>query len=194
MPVHRRKRLPRLGDDPDARTRRWIWLLWAAFTLALVGGWLAAPIHQSADALPWLLKAPLITLDLMWPLWQGARLVLHRMREAPLAPWQGRYYEFENFQVRVLVDEEDRLLIVASDVLDALRIKGRGRQPERIRAITGRDGLRAVPGIGEPVFTEQGMQAWLERNSRRDVARFALWLRTQVSEPHRRMLERGTRH
>ncbi len=35
------------------------------------------------------------------------------------------------------------------------------------------------------------MQAWLERSSRRDVARFALWLRTQVSEPHRRMLERG---
>jgi hypothetical protein len=191
MPVHRRKRLPRLGDDPDAPTRRWIWLIWAGFTLALVWGWLAAPIHESADAISWLVKAPLIAVDLMWPLWQGARLVLQQMREAPLASWQGRYYEFENFQIRVLVDEEDRLLIVASDVLDALRIKGRGRQPERIRAIAGRDGLRTVPQIGEPVFTEKGMQAWLERNSRRDVARFALWLRTQVSEPHRRRLSKS---
>jgi len=194
MPVHMRERLSGLNDDPDALMRRGIWLVWAGLTLALVWGWVAAPIRQSSEAIPWLVKAPLIALCLMWPLWRGARLVLLKMREAPLAPWQGRYYAFDNFQIRVLVDEEDRLLIVASDVLDALRIKGRGRQAERIRAITGRDGLRAVPGIGEPVFTEQGMQAWLERNSRRDVARFALWLRTQVSEPHRRMLERGTRH
>jgi len=51
---------------------------------------------------------------------------LSKMREAPLAPWQGRYYAFDNFQIRVLVDEEDRLLIVAGDVLDALRIIDRG--------------------------------------------------------------------
>jgi len=75
--------------------------------------------------------------------------------------------------------------------LDALGIEGRGRQAERIRAIVGGDGPRTVPGTGQLAFTEMGMQAWLERSSRRDVARFALWLRTQVSEPHRRMLERG---
>jgi len=191
MPVYRRKRLPLLGDDPDARTRRWIWLMWAGLTLALVWGWVAAPIRSSTDAIPWLVKAPLIALALMWPLWQGGRLVVQQVREAPLAPWHGRYYAFENFQIRVLVDEENRLLIVASDVLNALRIEGRGRKSERIRAIAGRDGLLTVPGIREPVFTETGLQAWLERSSSRDVARFALWLRTQVSDPHRRMLERG---
>ena len=115
------------------------------------------------------MKAPLIALALMWPLWQGGRLVVQQVREAPLAPWHGRYYAFENFQIRVLVDEENRLLIVASDVLNALRIKGRGRKSERIRAIAGRDGLLTVPGIREPVFTGTGLQAWLERSSRRDV-------------------------
>ena len=181
----------RLDDDPDKRTRRSIWMIWAGFTVALVWAWVVAPIRESTDAIPWLMKAPLIALYLMWPLWQGGRLVLQKMREAPLAAWQGRYYAFGNFQIRVLVDEDDRLLIVATDVLDALGIEGRGRQAERIRAIVGGDGLRTVPGTGQLAFTEMGMQAWLERSSRRDVARFALWLRTQVSEPHRRMLERG---
>jgi hypothetical protein len=194
MRAHRRKDLTHLGEDPDARMRRWMWLVWAGLTLALVGAWLAAPIRQSMDAISWLVKAPLIALDLTWPLWRGGRLVFSLMREAPLAPWQGRYYVFGNFQIRVLVDEDGALLFVASDVLDALRIKGRGRHVDRIRAIAGRDGLRSVPGVGQAVFTEKGMQAWLERNSRHDVARFALWLRTQVSEPHRRMLERGARH
>jgi len=191
MPVHGRKRLSGLSDDPDALMRRGVWLVWAGLTLALVWGWVAAPVRESSEAIPWLLRAPLIALYLMWPLWRGAKIVLSHMREAPLAPWQGRYYAFENFQIRVLLDEEDRLLIVASDVLDALRIKGRGRHSNRIRAIAGRDGLRTVAGMGEPAFTEKGLQAWLERTSRRDVARFALWLRTQVSEPHHRMLERG---
>ncbi len=166
-------------------------MIWAGFTVALVWAWVVAPIRESTDAIPWLMKAPLIALYVMWPLWQGGRLVLQKMREAPLAAWQGRYYAFGNFQIRVLVDEDDRLLIVATDVLDALGIEGRGRQAERIRAIVGRDGLRTVPRRGQLAFTETGMQAWLERSSRRDVERFALWLRPQVSEPHRRMLERG---
>ena len=168
--------------------------MWAWLTVALVFAWFATPIRESTDAIPWLMKAPLIGLCVLWPLWRGGKLVLSHMRESPLAPWQGRYYAFDNFHIRVLLDEEDRLLIVASDVLDALRIEGRDRQPDRIRAIAGRDGLRTAPEIQEPVFTETGLQEWLKRNSRRDVARFVHWLRTQVSEPHRRQRERGTRN
>jgi hypothetical protein len=194
MPAHRGKRLPHLAYDPDARMRRWLWLIWAGLTVALVFGWFAAPMRESTDAIPWLMKAPLIGLCVIWPLWRGARLILSQMREAPLAPWQGRYYAFDNLQIRVLLDEEDRLLIVASDVLDALRIKGRDRQPDRIRAIAGLDGLRTVPKMEEPVFTETGLQEWLKRSSRRDVVRFAHWLRTQVSEPHRRLRECETRN
>jgi hypothetical protein len=189
-----RIRLPHLGDDPDARTRRGIWLIWAGLAVALVVGWVAGPIRASMDAIPWLAKAPLIALVLMWPLSQGARLLVHAMRAAPLAAWHGRFYEFDTVQIRVLLDEDCRLLIVASDVLDALGIQGRGRHVDRIRAVAGHDGLRTVPGMREPVFTGEGLQAWLERNPRRDVTRFTLWFRTQVSEPHRRMLERGTRN
>jgi hypothetical protein len=193
MRAHRGKRLPHLAYDPDARTQRWIWLIWAASAVALVFGWFAAPIRESTDAIPWLMKAPLIALCVLWPLWRGGKLLLSQMRESPLAPWQGRYYAFDNVQIRVLVDEEDRLLIVASDVLDALRIRGRDRQPDRIRAIVGPDGFRTVPEMEESVFTEAGLQEWLNRSSRRDVLRFARWLRTQVSDPHGRLLERGTR-
>jgi len=189
MPAHRGKRLPHLADDPDAHLRRWTWLIWMGFSVALVLGWVAAPIRESAEAIPWVTKAPLIGLYMLWPLWRGGRLVLSRMRESPLAPWQGRYYAFDNVQIRVLLDEENRLLMVASDVLDALRVEGRDRAPDRIRAIAGRDALITVLGLAEPVFTEKGLQAWLERNSRRDVVRFARWLRTQVSEPHHRRRE-----
>jgi hypothetical protein len=194
MPAHSHQRLPPLGDDPDARTRRWIWWIWTALTLTFLCIWVTTPIREATGAIPWLMKAPLIALYLMWPLWQCARLLVQKMRETPLAAWHGSYYAFEDFPIRVLVDEDDGLLFVAGDVLDALRIEGRGRQPERIRLVAGRDGLRAVPGMRELVFTEAGLHAWLERNSRRDVARFAHWLRTQVFEPHRRKLERGTPH
>ena len=140
------------------------------------------------------MKAPLIGLYLSWPLWRGAGLILSRLRDSPLAAWQGRYYAFDGVQIRVLIDDEGHLLIAAGDVLDALRIEGRDRQPDRIRAIAGSDGLRALPGTAQPFFTEIGLQEWLKRSSRRDLVRFAHWLRTQVGEPHRRQQQRGTRN
>jgi hypothetical protein len=193
MPEHQGKRLTHLAQDPDQRWRRSIWLIWAGTTVVLVGAWLAAPVRDRADAIPWLMKAPLIGLYLLWPLWRAAGLIVSRLRDSPLAPWQGSYYEFDNAQIRVLVDDGDRLLIAASDVLDALHIKGRDRQPDRIRAIVGPEGLVFLPGTRQPFFTESGLQQWLGRSSRRDVARFTHWLRTQVCEPHRRRQERGTR-
>jgi len=174
--------------------RRWIWRLWAALSLVLLLAWFAAPIRRVTDAVAWIQKAPLLGLYALWPLWQGARLLLSRMRHAPLAPWQGRYFEFEGTQIRILVGDDERLLFVVKDVLLALRITGRDRHIDRIRAAAGREGVRTVEGSGETVFTEKGLQAWLERNSRREVARFEFWLRTQVSDPYRRSLERGSRH
>jgi hypothetical protein len=194
LPADWRKRLPRLDHDPDASARRWTWLLWTALVLALALAMRAAPLRNSVDALPWLSRLPLVALVLLWPLWRLGRLLMARVREAPLAPWHGRYYAFGQHQIRVLVDEDDRLLIVARDVFDALGMRGRGRHADRIRAVAGRDGLRTLAGSGEAVFTETGLQAWLERHSRPEVARFAHWLRTQVGDPHRRAVERGIRH
>jgi len=181
----------RLDDDPDRRTRRSVWMIWAGFTVALVWAWLVAPIRESTDAIPWLMKAPLIALYLMWPLWQGGRLVLQKMREAPLAAWQGRYYAFGNFQIRVLVDEDDRLLIVATDVLDALGIEGRGRQPSASGQLWAAMVSAQCQGRGNWLSPRwacrRGWSAALAATSHASRC----GLRTQVSEPHRRMLERG---
>ena len=182
--------LPRLDGDPDARLLRWGWLFWAAITLDLGWAFAAAPARDPSGALRWALQVPLIALWLLWGGWRGARFVWHWLRDAPLAPWDGRYYAFDDRQIRVLLDDQDRLLIVASDVFDVLRIEGRGRNADRVRAIIGRDGLRTLPGTGRLAFTVPGLQGWLARNSRRDARRFSVWLRTQVSEPHDRLLER----
>ena len=193
MPASRhaasRPRPPRffpLDGDPDARTLRWLWLLWAALTVVFAIALTLAPVRHSADAIAWLQRAPLVALWVLLPLWQGARVLLGHLRQAPLAPWQGRYYAFDDHQIRVLVDEQGELFIVAADVFDALRVQGRSRHPDRVRACAGPEGLRQLPGIPQPVFTEVGLQKWLEKTTRRDAQRFSHWLKTQVSGPQHR--------
>jgi hypothetical protein len=169
--------------DPDARSLRWTWILWAAGTALL-----AILVYLSPrERLP--LFIALAALLLLWPLWRGGRWLWDAVRASAHQPWQGRYFEFDGRQIRVLVDDRDALWFCAADVFDVLGIAGSGRNPARARLSAGRDGLRPAPGTRLLCFTERGLAAWLERRTERRVAGFDRWLRTQVIGPHHRRLE-----
>jgi hypothetical protein len=171
--------------DPEARLRRWGWLAFAAWTA--IGGWqLWQALRAGADALVGVaLTAPLWAAWLLWLLWRASTALRGALARSAYGRWQGSYYEFDGRQIRVLVDDGE-IYVVAADVFDALAIEPRGRAPERVRLLAGRDGLTRLPGEPLAVFTERGLRAWMER--RRDAAavKFGKWFEAQVVEPRRR--------
>jgi hypothetical protein len=176
-----RRRL--VAADPDARSLRWGWILWAIGTAVLIVAGVGAP----PERLP--LMVVLAAALLLWPLWRGGRRVIHAVLDSAHAPWQGVYYEFDGRQIRILTDDTEALWFCAADVFEALEIGAGGRDPARARLAAGRDGLRHAPGTRMLCFTERGLAAWLERHTERRVATFERWLQTQVIGPHHRKLE-----
>ncbi|MDZ7653137.1 MAG: hypothetical protein U5L03_11590 [Burkholderiaceae bacterium] len=176
-----RRRL--VAADPDARSLRGGWILWAIGTAVLIVASLATP----PERLP--LMVVLAAALLLWPLWRGGRRVIHVVLDSAHAPWQGVYYEFDGRQIRILVDDTEALWFCAADVFAVLEIAAGGREPARARLAAGRDGLRHAPGTRMLCFTERGLAAWLERRTERRVATFERWLQTQVIGPHHRKLE-----
>lgn len=182
-PFSRPDSRPRLPADPDARSVRWTWILWAAGTaLFVVLMW-----RSPSERLP--LYVSFAALLLLWPLWRGGRWLWDAVQSGAHRPWQGRYYEFDGRQIRILVDDTAALWFCAADVFDVLGVAGSGRDPARARLSAGRDGLRRAPGTRLLCFTERGLAAWLERRTERRAVAFERWLRTQVIGPHRRRLE-----
>jgi hypothetical protein len=176
-----RSNLPRIAADPDARALRAGWVVSGAL-LAVLAIWLVRGVQ--AGVAPFF--AVLAAAALLFPLWRVTRWLLHSVKAAPYEPWQGAYYEFDGQQIRILFDDEGQVWVAADDVLDAFRLQGRARDRERLRLMTGRDGLRNAPGTILPCFTERGLRAWLERRTERSAGQFTHWLNTQVLAPHQR--------
>ncbi len=146
-----RRRL--VAADPDARSLRWGWILWAIGTAVLIVAGVGAP----PERLP--LMVVLAAALLLWPLWRGGRRVIHAVLDSAHAPWQGVYYEFDGRQIRILTDDTEALWFCAADVFEALEIGAGGRDPARARLAAGRDGLRHAPGTRMLCFTEHGLGA-----------------------------------
>jgi hypothetical protein len=178
--------LPRLASDPDARVVRWGWIGWGGLTLVLVVQWI---FFRGALGAVGLVQAA--ALWLLWPLYRGAGALWRWMRAAPHAAWNGAYYEFDGRQMRLLFDD-DAVYVVADDVFAALGLRGHATDPARVRLIAGSDGLRELPGRRELVFTERGLNAWLDRRSGDDAVRFRRWLEREAIAPHRKRRERQT--
>jgi len=75
-------------------------------------------------------------------------------------------------------------------VFDALGTEPYARDPERVRHIVGRDGLRQAPDSSLLYFSQKGLAAWLDRRTERTATQFARWVETQVVGPYRRRRER----
>ncbi len=99
--------------------------------------------------------------------------------------WNGNYFEYDGHHVRVLF-EDDAIYVATLDVFAACRIQGHGRNLDRARYISGRDGLVSAPGTRLQCFTERGLRAWLERRTDPTCAKFASWFELQVVKPHQR--------
>lgn len=172
--------------DPDARVRRTLWALSAAGLAAAL-----ALVAVGVRGVPLVFVALLAALALLWPVARAVRFLYHWIADAHHGEWMGLYYEYDGRQIRVLFEDggEDRIWICAVDVLDALGIRGRARDPERIRQIAGRDALVRLPGTRPLCFTERGLAAWMERRTEPAAGRFRRWLESQVVGPYRRRLE-----
>ena len=166
--------------DPDARMVRGLWLVWAL--AAPIG--IALLVFGPRGFFP--LFTPLWALLILWPLWHSARALWHVIADAPHQDWNGSYYAFDGRQIRVQVDAEHSLWFSAVDVLDALRIEGRNREPARLRLDAGRDGLRLLPGDRQLWFSEPGLLAWLSRRRAARCIAFGRWLEAEVVGPQRK--------
>jgi hypothetical protein len=177
--------LPRLDPEPDRRSVRWIWRIWAAVMLAVL---LAA-----AGGLPAVLLvtlAPLIALLILWPAWRGGGWLWHALRVQAYGPWQGAMHAFKDQRLRVIEGDDGRIGFVADDVFDIFGLTGRARDPAHVTVIAGTDGLVRSPGAGLLCFTERGLEAWLAGRTERRAMAFRHFVRAQVLEPRARRLER----
>jgi len=100
----------------------------------------------------------------------------------------GASYEFDGQRIRI-GQHGDALWFAAADVFDALQTPAEARNPDRVRQITGHDGLQPAPGGGVLSFSEKGLAAWLERRTDRQAAQFTRWVDLQVIAPYRRRRE-----
>lgn len=172
-----------LEQDPDERIVRWGWMIWIAW--GVIGGALFLDdIRAGRGALSLLLVAPFWGMWLLWPGYRVMRAWWRWQHEGAWGEWNGKYYEFDGRQIRVLM-RGDSIWIAADDVFDALDLQGRQRNAARVRQIAGRDGLVRPPGSHVLAFSEIGIKAWLDRRTDADAHKFSNWLDKQVITPYR---------
>ncbi len=181
------RRFSFLSQDPDERVVRWGWVFWLAW-LAVGGALLLGDIRGGVPGLGAVLAAPFWGLWALWALYRGARVVLRWLRQSGWQEWSGQYYEFDGRQIRILFDGDD-IWFAAADVFEVLETPRNARDPERVRQIVGRDGLRPAPGTDLLSFSEKGLAAWFDRRTDRTASLFARWIETQVVQPYRRRRE-----
>ncbi len=176
-----------LERDPDERIVRWGWTLWLAW--GVIGGALYLnDVKGGTGALSLVLVAPFWGLWLLWPAYRAMRGWWRWQHEGVWGEWNGTYYEFDGRQIRILM-QGDSIWIVADDVFDALDLRGRQRDPARVREIAGRDGLVRPPGSRLLAFSEIGIKAWLDRRTDTVAHKFSRWLDKQVIAPYRKRRE-----
>ena len=127
--------------------------------------------------------------------WFASRALVHGTpgiarvaSDAAVAEWQGRYYAFDDFQVRVYEDD-DRLWFAVPDVLRAIRWK---RLPQGFAA-TQRHRLRRVEGKRLDVTDLAGLEALLGASREQDCGRLLRWARREVVAPWEKKREGGLR-
>jgi hypothetical protein len=183
-------RLSFLSQDPDERVLRWGWVFWLSW-LAVGGALLLGDIRGGVPGLGAVLAAPFWGLWALWALYRGARLVLRWLSSSGWQEWSGQYYEFDGRQIRILFDGDD-IWFAAADVFEVLETPRTARDPQRVRQLVGRDGLRPAPGTDLLSFSEKGLGAWFDRRTDRTASLFARWIDTQVVQPYRRRRELET--
>jgi hypothetical protein len=132
-----------------------------------------------------MLTLPLWGAALARPIIEGVPALLRWAGHLHLQAWEGRYYEFDGRQVRV-VTIRDTLWFAEPDVVAIL-----GWAPETLRRKLGRNEYGPL-GEGRLMgFPEQALGRLLDGDASPQALRFRLWMEREVIFPHRERLRRG---
>jgi hypothetical protein len=133
-----------------------------------------------------MLTLPLWGAALARPVIEGVPALLRWAGHLHLQAWEGRYYEFDGQQVRVVTIGET-LWFAEPDVVAIL-----GGTPEALRSKVGRNEYGPL-GEGRLMgFPEQALSRLLNGDARPQALRFRLWMEREVIFPHREHLRRHT--
>ena len=142
--------------------------------------WIGHQFHPRAGGwIGFVLSIPLYGTALAKPLVEMVEEGFAWLARQPLKAWEGRYYEFNGIQVRV-VEDDDKLWFAAKDVL---RATGLAEIPQSFLA-THRDGCRPIEGLA--CLDLDTVEAYLARNPGHEPGRFILWARREVEAPWER--------
>ena len=156
----------------------------AAISAAMT--WIGWKLGQKPWALlGFLFSTPIMGMALRKPLVEAVHEGFTWLSQRPMAKWQGVYYSFNDVQIRVYEDD-DQLWFVASDVLNALGMRG---IPDSFLAIHP-DGCKVVPGTRLAALNPASLEALLGKRNEHDVGRFLLWMRREVVKPWERKRQR----
>ena len=180
-------RSPIFKTEPAPHIVRWGWLLWLLW-LVVASALLIDDLKSGTLNLALVLSAPFWALWAGWLIYRGLGQLRRWQARSGVNHFDGSYHEFDGEPIRIFFDG-DRIFWGADDVFNALNIAADARRVERVRQITGRDGLAPEPASGLMCFSERGLEAWLDRRSGPDVQKFRLWVERQIVRPYRRRRE-----
>lgn len=162
------------------------WLEWfdlgrAAVWLLVFGGGYAWLVHRALvsgrSPMETLALAPVVAVLLTPALIQFVVLGLRWMRDRPWAPWQGRYYAFDDRQVRI-VESRGRLWFSTVDVHAALDLRLR---PGTLAAFGTTE--RTEDGEIGDALSNEGLRRLLAGSTERRMLRFLRWAEHDVRRP-----------
>lgn len=170
----RMMRIPSAWLDWFDLRRAMVWLL-------VIGGAYAWLVHRvltsGRSPMGVLALAPVVAFLLAPAFIQALVLGLRWMAERPRAPWQGRYYAFDDRQIRI-VESSGRLWFSTADVHAALDLSLRAG----VLAAFATSQRREVHEIGDALSNE-GLERLLAGSTDRHVLRFLRWAEHDVRRP-----------
>ena len=117
--------------------------------------------------------------------WLASRAIVHGgfnlfewLSRVPYAGWNGRYYEFNNEQIRVY-EHHDRLLFVADDVVRATRV---AKHSDSYVAVHS-DELTDIPGSRLRGYGIKQIERLANEYPGTEAGRFLLWAQREVVGP-----------
>lgn len=157
---------------------------WAQLILRLVlAGLIAWPMVRWQGLVGLVLALVPMAVLIAVPLTHSGFDLLRWLRKRHLKRWNGRWYAFRDFQIR-LFELQDHTWLCADDVLRALGEPVDRVVHERFRNQFGALGYREPPGESLICFSEAALRRFLSLRNDARSREFARWLERDVLFAH----------
>ena len=161
---------------------------WKAFNVAVVAVLVAIPawgLWKALGLIGLVLCIPIAAWFISRALVHGGEGLLSWLSTAPLAKWNGSYYQFNNEQIRVY-EHRDRLLFVGEDVLRAAGITKATTAHMAVHA----EEMSEIPGSRQRGFGIRQIERLANEYPGTDAGRLLLWAQREVVGPWEKKRER----